>query len=80
MDDIETQGCTRKTCVTYQINIHNGDKYRNLHGGTSSSFKVKCGVRQGCILSPVLSVAVIGRIINTAILKHNANYNNSGIR
>ena len=41
---------------------------------------MKCGVRQVCILSPVLFLVVIGDIINSAIWKHNANFNSSGIR
>ena len=60
---------------------YNGAKCRVLHGGTlSSSFEVKCGVRQSCILSSVLFLVVIGDIINSAILKYNTNFNNSGKR
>ena len=55
----------------------NLDKCCVLHGGTlSSSFEVKCGVRQGCILSPLLFFVVVGDIINSII----AHFNNSEIR
>ena len=50
---------------------YNGAKCRVLHNGTHSApFVVGSGVRQGCILSHVLFLLVIGDIIQASIAKH----------
>ena len=52
-----------------------------LHNGTlSAPFVVGSGVRQGCILSLVLFLVVIGDIIQASIAKHHSVSKYSGIR
>ena len=49
---------------------YNGAKCRVLHNGTLAAyFVVESAVRQGCILSPVLYLVVIGDIIQASIAK-----------
>ena len=56
-------------------------KYRVLHNGTfSAPFVIGSGVRQGCILSPVLFLVVIGDIIQASIANHHSVSKYSGIR
>ena len=60
---------------------YNGAKCSVLHNGTlSAPFVVGSGVSQGCILSPVLFLAVIGDIIQASIVKHHSVSKNSGIK
>ena len=60
---------------------YNGAKCRVLHNGTlSASFVVGSGVRQDCILSPMLFLVVIGDIIQAYIAKHHSVCKYSGIR
>ena len=48
-----------------------------LHKGKLfEPFEVHSGVRQGCILSPLLFLLVVGDVINAALLSHR----NKGLR
>ena len=48
---------------------YNGAKCRVLHSATPSAhFDVSSGVRQGCILSPVLFLVVLGDILQASIV------------
>ena len=60
---------------------YNGSKFRVLHNDTiSAAFVVGSGVRQGCIVSPVLFLVVIGDIIQATLAKHHSVSKYSGIR
>ena len=59
---------------------YNGAKCRVLHNVTISAPFVGSGVREGCILSPVLFLVVIGNIIQAYIAKHHSVSKYSGIR
>ena len=48
------------------------------NGNLSAAFVVSSGIRQGCILSSVLFLVVIGDITQVSIAKHQSKY--SGIR
>ena len=67
--------------VSIFTSTYNGAKYRVLHNGTvSEAFFVGSGVRQVCMLSPVLFLLVIGDIIQASIAKHHSVSKYAGIR
>ena len=71
----------RNKIVSVIKSTYNSAKYRVLYNGIlSAPFDVGSGVRQGCILSPVLSLVVIGDIIQASIAKHHSVSKYSGIR
>ena len=65
--------CIPNKIVSVIKSTYNGAKCRVLHNVTlSASFVVGSGVRQGCILSPVLLLLVIGDIIQASIAKYHS--------
>ena len=75
-DSVDREGlrmALRKRGIPYKIvsvikSTYNGVKCRVLHNGIlSAASVVGSGVRQGCILFPVLFLVVIGDIIQASI-------------
>ena len=89
VDSVDREGlwmALRRRVIPFKIvsvikSTYNGAQCRVLHSGTlTAAFVVGSGVRQGCILSPVLFLLVIGDIIQASIAKHRSVCKYSGIR